>query len=72
MKLTKTFRRRLLQEAKTLLTHRRNGRVKYEQASWEKVERMLEGTGLEVWEVIQQAEDHLRKTSIAASMNGIV
>jgi hypothetical protein len=78
MKPTKTQQKRLLSLAKTVLTHRRNGKVGYEQSAWERLDAycqeigLLGKSGIGAGEVIEQAKEHLQKTSIAASMNGLV
>ena len=74
MKLTKTQQRSLMRKAKSVLTCRRNGNVKYEQAAWEKLEKYAESIGVTIGAgaIIEQAEAWLKRHSVAASMNGIV
>jgi hypothetical protein len=70
--LTKTQQRILLQKVKTLLTGRRNGKAKQEQAAYEKLEVYCGSHGVDVGTAIEQGIAYLKKHSIAASMNGLV
>jgi hypothetical protein len=72
MKLTKVQQKKLLTMAKTVLIHRRNGHLNYEQTAWERLDVYCRQFNLEAGEVIEQAVEFLKRTSIAASMNGIV
>lgn len=70
--MTKTEQRRLLGMVKRVLTHRRNGHIRYEQAAYERLHAACVSLGVDVADAIDQGIAFLRKHSIAASMNGLV
>lgn len=72
--MTKATKKRLLTLAKRILLHRRNGKPRQEQKAWEvlQAECIRLNLPIDAGEVVEQAIDHLKRTSIAASMNGLV
>ncbi len=72
--MTKATKKKLLALAKRVLTHRRNAKAGQEQKAWEalQAECIKLNLPLDASEVVEQAIDHLKRTSIAASMNSIV
>ena len=70
--LTKTKQRALLGKVKMLLQARRNGKPRQEQAAYDKLRVWCEANGIDMGAAIEQGTDCLRRTSIAASMNGLV
>ena len=70
--MTKTLRRQLLRKVKRLLTARSNGKVLEEQRAYEALSDYCEPFGVDPGDAIEQGIEFLKRTSIAASMNGIV
>jgi hypothetical protein len=70
--LTKAKQKRLLGMVKTLLTHRRNGKPRYEQSAYEKLVDFCRTISVDPSDAIEQGIAYLKRTSIAASMNGLV
>lgn len=74
--MKKADQKRLLALAKMALYARRNGNTKAEQTAYDKINQKCHDLGIlhetDAGIVIEQAISHLKKTSIAASMNGIV
>lgn len=70
--LTKAKRKRLLDLVKAVLVHRRNGKPKYEQAAYNRLAAYCEPLRVDVGDAIEQGIAFLKRTSIAASMNGLV
>jgi len=72
MKLTKTQQKKLMGMVKTMLQHRRNGHLNYEQSAYDRLNAECIKLQLDTSVVIEQAVEWLRRNSIAASMNGLV
>lgn len=74
--MKKVDRKRLLALAKQVLCARRNRNVKAEQTAYDKINQKCHDLGIlheiDAGVVIEQAISHLKRTSIAAPMNGIV
>jgi hypothetical protein len=70
--MSKTQQKKLLNMVKTMLTHRRNGHLNYEQSAWERLNTECVKLHLDIGVVIEQATEWLKRNSIAASMNGLV
>ncbi len=70
--LSKMKQRALLGKVKTLLQARRNVKPKQEQAAYDKLRAFCDANRIDMGAAIDQGTAHLRRTSIAASMNGIV
>jgi hypothetical protein len=70
--LSKTKQRTLLGKVKTLLQARRNGKPQQEQAAYDKLRAFCESNSIDMGAAIDQGTEYLKRTSIAASMNGIV
>ena len=72
-KMTKTMQLRILSLCTDVLYHRRNSYVYKEQKAFEKLQAYLDKYGITTGagEAVEQARQHLSKTSAAAIMNGI-
>lgn len=72
--MTKTQRTKLLDMATKVLYARRNGKVAAEQAAIDNLADYCHCIGLDTHpiNVIEQAKNHLLRTSVAAGMNGLV
>jgi hypothetical protein len=63
---------KLINAATNLLYARRSGNVKREQAQYAKLRSLCEEANVDMADILHQVTEHLKKTSIAARMNGIV
>lgn len=70
--MTNADRTKIITATKALLYARRSGNVKREQAAFDKLRNICSDLNVDMEQAINQVTAHLRKTSIAASMNGIV
>lgn len=55
-----------------ILYARRNGNVRAEQTAYTKLRMWCDKHNMDFGDVMREATDYIKRTSIAASMNGIV
>ncbi len=72
--MTKIQKNRIVSMAKNVLYARRNGNIRQEQKYYEILADYLSRNdiNLSAGDAIEQVAEHLKKTSIAALLNGIV
>ena len=70
--MTKTQRNRVIKLVTTLLTHKRNGRIRQESAAYDKLFLYCHDNKLDFTSCLDGATKWLKNNSIAAMMNGIV
>lgn len=70
--MTAKDRNRIITAVKALLYARRSGNIKREQAAYNKLVSICQELNVDMESAIVQVTEHLKKTSVAAHMNGLV